>query len=318
MTRLPPSMIAVPYVVVVLVVWSGYHEYGPLPSGESLNRLAWESAFRERGVSLPAAGPREGYWGHAKPKPTADPELEWREAEFSLPARVEVDARGFQSVGEPSAPRHILILGGSVAWGAYASSIAKTYFALVADELTRAHMPVRITVLAAGGWESKNELAALRTRGLLQHPDVIVFLDGLNDLTCSKRVPVEHRVRRYLRNMTSAVQLATEQHVPVVFCLQPFLLQKRSLTRIEKRIVALSFAEAFPEPFVRSAYPLMRAGLSQLALSGDASFIDCSGALDGESATTFTDIWHFPDPGHALLADCLARGLAPIVAGTAG
>jgi GDSL-like Lipase/Acylhydrolase family len=315
MTRLPPSMIAVPYIAAVLVVWIGYHEFGPLPSGEPLNRLAWESAFRERGVSLPAAGPREGYWGHAKPQPTADPELEWREAEFSLPARVEVDARGFQSVGEPSAPRHVLILGGSVAWGAYASSIAKTYFALVADALARAHVPVRITVLAAGGWDSKNELAALRTSGLLQHPDVIVFLDGLNDLTASKRVPVEHRVRRYLRNMTSAVRLATEQHVPVALCLQPFLLQKRSLTRIEKRIVALSFAEAFPEPFVRSAYPLMRAGLSQLALSGEASFIDCSGALDGETATTFTDIWHFPDPGHALLADCLARGLAPIVAG---
>ena len=54
---------------------------------------------------------------------------------------------------------------------------------------------------------------------------------------------------------------------------------------------------------------LVDIGLRDLARSGGATFIDCSDVFATERATTFTDLWHFADPGHALLADRLAPAL---------
>ena len=149
--RLPRVLIVVPYAAAVLAAWVGYRQFGPLPSGVPLNRLAWQRAFGERGLALPPNGPREGYWGRFKPRAIADPELGWREVLFRLPGRVDIDALGFQVVGEPSAPRHMLIVGGSVAWGAYASSLGKTYFSLIAERLTANRLPVRISILDVQG-----------------------------------------------------------------------------------------------------------------------------------------------------------------------
>jgi len=122
------------------------------PSGEKLNRLAWEATFRERGLPVPPGGPRDGFWGARMPPWTPDPELGWREAEAHLPGLVEEDASGVQRLERPDARRHLLILGGSVAWGAYASSLETTYFARLARWLAQRQCPVRITVLAAGAW----------------------------------------------------------------------------------------------------------------------------------------------------------------------
>ena len=322
--RFPRGLIVLPYAAAVLAAWFGYRQLGPLPSGIPLNRLAWERAFLERGLPLPPNGPREGYWGKAKPLASADPELGWREVAFRLPGRVDTDALGFQSAGEPGAARQILILGGSVAWGAYASSFGATYFSLLAERLARDRYPARISVLATAAWDSENEIAALGGPGLARRPDLVVFLNGLNDVTDSgllrrgKSVPRAERVGRYLRNMESGRQMAAERRVPAVFCLQPFLLQKRQPSRIEKRIVELSFKDDYPQEFVRSAYPLVREGLRRVAGPQGAYFIDCSGAFDAETATTFADIWHFPDPGHRLLAECLARELEPILAHRGG
>jgi lysophospholipase L1-like esterase len=57
----------------------------------------------------------------------------------------------------------------------------------------------------------------------------------------------------------------------------------------------------------------MKTGLEALAQADGVSFVDCSGVFDAERATTFTDLWHFPDPGHALLADRLAPALLEIL-----
>lgn len=38
-------------------------------------------------------------------------------------------------------------------------------------------------------------------------------------------------------------------------------------------------------------------------------FVDASRLFAGERATTFTDLWHFSDPGHEVLAELLAGSL---------
>jgi len=86
-----------------------------LPSGEPLNRMAWEANFTERGLLVPPGGPRDGYWGARMPPQVKDPDIGWFEAEAPLPGLVEEDAAGLQRMGPPDVPRHLLILGGSVA-----------------------------------------------------------------------------------------------------------------------------------------------------------------------------------------------------------
>ena len=61
------------------------------------------------------------------------------------------------------------------------------------------------------------------------------------------------------------------------------------------------------------AYATLRGRLAELASGEGTHFVDCSRAFDGEGATVFTDLWHFSDVGHRLLAGCLAAGLAPVV-----
>lgn len=66
-------------------------------------------------------GPREGFWGRRLTPKRSDPVTRWRERALSLPGLVEIDADGLQHAGSvsPTAPR-VLIVGGSVAFGAYA------------------------------------------------------------------------------------------------------------------------------------------------------------------------------------------------------
>jgi len=281
------------------------------PSGEKLNRMAWEATFRERGLPVPPGGPRDGYWGARMPAQTRDAELGWREAEAHLPGLVEEDAAGMQRMDRPDARRHLLILGGSVAWGAYASSIETTYFARLARGLAERGWPVRITVLAAGAWTSEHELKALRLRGLALAPDAVLILDGLNDFTQGTGTEDE-RVEGYLTRMREARDLARAQGIGVVFALQPMLLHKTH-SALEERILELSL-DATAEARLRRGYARIGAGLRELAQQEGTAFIDCSGVFDAERATTFTDLWHFPDPGHALLADRLAPALLPMLA----
>jgi lysophospholipase L1-like esterase len=280
------------------------------PSGEALNRLAWEANFSERGLPVPAGGPRDGYWGARMPPQTKDPDLGWREAEAHMPGLVEEDAAGLQREDSPGARAHLLIIGGSVAWGAYASTIEATYFARLARALAAQGWPVRITVLAAGAWTSEHELRALRLRGLALDPDVILILDCLNDFT-QQRGSEEELAAGYVSRMRDARDLARAQGIAVVFALQPMLLHKRR-SAIEDRILELSL-DAPAEARLRRGYTRVRAGLRELARQEGTSFIDCADVFDGERATTFTDLWHFADPGHALLADPLARALLEVL-----
>ncbi|MFI5184205.1 MAG: SGNH/GDSL hydrolase family protein [Vicinamibacteria bacterium] len=281
-----------------------------LPSGKKLNKAAWVASFSERGQRVPEDGPRDGFWGNRMPPWTRDPEVGWHESETHIPRLVEQDSLGLQRIEADGARCHVLILGGSVAWGAYASTIKATYFGQLVSRLAESGHPVRVTVMAAGAWTSENELKAMRSRGLALAPDVVVFLNGMNDLTQGRDIAEEARVRGYLDHMHEARDVAETKGILAVFALQPALHGKRHKTPLEQRIQELMADKA---AFVPTAYPVMRDGLRGLASHAGTAVVDCSDAFSGERATTFTDIWHFADPGHRLLAECLAGGLLPIL-----
>lgn len=304
------ATLAIPLAGAVALAWYAHARLGQLPSGEALNRRAWTANFRERGLPVPPGGPRDGYWGARMPPQTKDPDLGWREAEAHMPGLVEEDAAGLQRLETPGARAHLLIIGGSVAWGAYASSIETTYFARLARALAAHGHPVKISVLAAGAWTSEHEWKALRQRGLALSPDVVMFFDGLNDFTLGN-ASEDERVTAYLSRMREARDLARARGAHVVFALQPMLLNK-SRTAIEDRILELSL-DAAGQARVRNGYARIRSGLQELARGDGTSFVDCSGVFDGERATTFTDLWHFPDPGHTLVADRLAPALLEVL-----
>ena len=295
------------------------------PSGEELNRLAWESSFQEREHKIPPGGPRDGYWGARMPKPVEDPDTGWREAEAHLAGLAEVDAQGIQWAGS-DAPRarRIAILGASVAWGSYASSIDTVYFDRLARALTPQVGPVRIAVVAAGAWDSENERRAFESRVLPLDPEVVIVINGMNDLTGSAarrrrrvgwpEVPRERAVARYLENMAAVRDLAWARHVVVVFALQPFILQKKHKTALEERVLELTFTEGLTERALARGHAELRGGVERLCRDGRARCADTSGAFDAETATTFTDAWHFADPGHELLANALLSPVAQLLA----
>jgi lysophospholipase L1-like esterase len=240
-----------------------------------------------------------------------DPDTGWHEAEMHRPGYVDQDAAGVQRYDSPEARAHVLVIGGSVAWGAYASRLDETYFAHAAQRLAALGSPVRISVLAAGAWTSEKELQAFRRDGPRLHPDVVVFLDGLNDLTQGKGLSEDARVRGYLDHLHEARDFAETKGIRVVLSLQPTLTGKRRKSAMEERVLDLMADKA---AIVPTAYARMRVELRGLEDESGTRFVDCSDALAGETPTTFTDIWHFADPGHRLLGRCLADGLAPVVA----
>jgi len=287
------------------------------PSGRELNRVAWEESYRERGLPVPEGGPREGYWGdRIKPMNLACDPLVYCEREQARPGAYAIDAEGFQHAGPVDAPFRVLVLGGSVAFGAYASEEAETYFAKLADGLAARGLPTRVDVLAAAAWVSGHELAAFLLRGGEAAPQVAVFLDGLNDLTNQDYLEPQARVRTYRQNVSGAREAARALGIDVVFALQPWPDAKKELTPIEERLVELTFAkhpDQSREVRLRS-YAEMREALADLAQEPGTFFVDCSGAFADEKATTFADYWHFSDPGHSLLARCLVDGIAPVLA----
>jgi hypothetical protein len=117
-------------------------------------------------------------------------------------------------------------------------------------------------------------------------------------------------VTYYQERMRDALVLVRASGAAVVIALQPSLL-KKSRSRIEDRLLELSL-DAAAQARVRQGYARIRAGLRELARAEGTTFADCSNVFGSEPATTFTDLWHFADPGHALLADHLAPMLLEV------
>ena len=282
----------------------------PTAKGMPLNEKAWLATFQERGLHPSHDEPREGYWGSRVNPKQKSTFLRYVERHQDIPRLIHVDKEGFQYTAVPgSKPEYsILILGGSVAYGAYASTYAETYFVKLAHLLAQKEIHAEIYVLAAGAWISTDELLAFVLKGLNKSPDMVIFFDGLNDLTNIDK-QYGRRTAAYLRNMEKAKTITAGYGMTIVYALQPFLPGKKKLTPLEKQILKMTKGVDGLAPY----YEKMRCGLRSLEDNRQAYFVDCSKIFDQETATTFTDIWHFTDPGHQMVAEYLAEKLSGII-----
>ena len=305
-------------------------------SGLNLNRAAWEATYTERNLSIPTSGPREGYWGSRLGSKVPHQQLGWHEPSRTIESLLHIDENGQQHFTPSVASNHrILIIGGSVAFGAYASSISTTYFHQLGTELEQRGTPANITVFASAAWKSIQDLSAFQIAGPEHTPTLTVFLNGLNDLTngaryntlYDERVPTpdgveysvlyhEHdysaRVAHYLENMTRAAEIAANR-TKILIALQPSLAERKNLTNTDQKLLQGSLqAHRSRDDFVAS-YAAIREGLARISNADDVYFVDCSKIFHDEKHTTFTDLWHFSNRGHHLLAIQLADAIEPIL-----
>ncbi len=302
-----------------------------------LNRRAWESSFTERGLSVPEAGPRNGYWDARISSKDPHRELRWIEKPQSLPGLLEIDKAGHQHFNSEAAQKQkVLIFGGSVAMGTYSSAIEKSYFHLLGVELERLSTPVDITVVSACAWKSRQEVTALELFGAGMQPDLVVLLNGLNDLTIGSTAdslfnePVktrdgspwtpdyhvhdyQRRTSMYLLNMQRATDWAGRNRVELLLVLQPALFEHHHPSELEELLLKdwlkpHASLEALTDGFERQ-----RLGLLSLQQMSHVHFLDSSRAFDADNKTTFTDMYHFSDPGHEMLAGQLAPVIARIL-----
>jgi len=302
-------------IVFDLAVFAaGYAVYRAfrLPDGIELNRVAWEATYRERQLPVPPGGPREGYWGEKLEPYRLQTQFGPLVCDAVAPGRYAYDAMGRQVIeAAADAPAsRLLIMGGSVAGGAYASDLAHTYFSRLGELLGQAGHPVSITVWGAGGWTTANEVPAMEWLVEREAFDVVLFLDGLNDLTEARDLPLARRLETSLENLQQARDFLHAHGVPLVIAPQPYLPDKPVKTRLERRILRL---HEFDEHH-RFAFEGLRVGLAELAAVDGVHLIDCTQVLNAETVTTFADLWHFSDRGHELLARHLAAALAPLLA----
>lgn len=331
-----PSVVALGIMAVAFYCWRIWND--PIRRGQDLNKAAWEATFLERGETIPESGPRDGYGGtrlnHNRDHP--DRAVRFIVKPARSPGLFDIDENGEQhwSASAPGKKTRIAIVGASVAWGAYASSVDRTYFAVVGRELEARGLPVEFDIVATGAWKSSQELAALRWYLKRQSPSWIVLLDGLNDLTIGATVDsfvnenvtfadgrvathvgdYEARVLSYLSNMEQAAALADGVGARLLVVLQPSLIEKAHWTRLEE-VLARNTLASFPSgEQMALCYGAMRHGLAQLERAGKLSWLDASHPFDQETATTFTDIWHFADRGQELLGKAMAGRIAELLA----
>jgi lysophospholipase L1-like esterase len=120
-------------------------------------------------------------------------------------------------------------------------------------------------------------------------------------------------VARFVANIDEARKLALERRIPVLFCLQPFILQKRRKTEIEERLLELTWAGSLTRDFLERSHAELRRSMLKVCAAEGAQCADLSGIFDDQRQTTFTDAWHFTDPGHRILATALQARIAPLL-----
>jgi hypothetical protein len=322
-------------IVFTVGAWRLASKY--INRGEDLNKKAWESSYIERKQPVPESGPREGYWGDRLGPKERDEQSVWREPEIHLAGLIEIDSQGLQYYRSSVKNRfRILIIGGSVAAGANASRISTNYFNVIGRELERSGLETEIVIAAAGAWKSIQEVRALEYHLQRLHPDVVIFLNGLNDLTSgstsktlygeptttrdgSKWTELYHehdydqRVADYLANMKGAGHISAAGRSRMLVVLQPSLNERTVRTKIEDEILKMSLEPHSSSVALTKSYTDMRKGLNALALTEEFHFLDCSRVLDVEKETVFTDIWHFTDFGHHVLGRIMAHKIAEII-----
>lgn len=298
-----------------------YHRHGPFPlaicsiqnrvisllkPGRSdLNKMAWEASFLERGLQVPPDGPREGPWGQSVIKGDKNCGfLRYCLKTVNKPGMVEIDKDAFQYTAPVANPKiRILIIGASVARGAFASSASKVYFETLSQKLQAAGLPAEIVIFATDGWISSDKTAAFADPRIKRvNPELVIFIGGLNDVTI--RPATSDGVKSYLRDMAVIGELGRLKGVHVLYVLQPTLYHKRQKSVTEQTLVRESL---FDSEVIIQDYALMATGLDQIATQKKMSFWNASGVFDSEQATIFADEWHFSDPGQSIFAEGLSK-----------
>jgi hypothetical protein len=302
--------------------------------GRALNEQAWEAGFTERGLAVPERGPREGYWG-ARLSTRRQPGERWVQAEGAQAALFAIDAQGHQHLPcrDDTPCRRLLVTGGSVGWGAYASTESATWFAHLARALADQGQPHAVTVAAAGGWKAFQEVfAGRRALALFNDVDAWLMMTGLNELTNGPIATAdEHqrgkgpdgkplprlwhardwdaRVDAFMAQLGQAKAAAAERGVRLVVVLQPALVFKQPRSALEAQVAAMSVGRFGGEAPLVDAYAALVDRAMALRAEG-VTVVDCSRAFDGDANTVFADLWHFSDVGHERLGACAAAGLS--------
>jgi len=276
--------------------------------GNKLRMKAWNASFTERGLEVPEKGPRDGRNGdRITPKRCSISDCKHLSA---IPGIIEIDEYGFQYAGrKEEASPNILIIGGSVAWGAAASDIENTYFDKLYHKLNTKYPDIGISVLASASSTSGTDLYSFVNKGIGKNPDIVIFLNGLNDITVQEAVV--KNAGDYILNMKTAIKIADLSGIKTVIIRQPYPGSKKIKTDFEKRIMEISEDEY--EKTIIPHYKYIGAGLQKIADGENVYYIDAAGCFENESETTFSDQWHFSDPGQELLAECIYSGLLPII-----
>ena len=327
--------------VIAFGIWTSFKTIDdPIARGKDLNQRAWDITYTERGLAIPETGPRDGYWGERIDRKAPHPVVSWTEPNVELDDILQIDNNGMQFFHPASKPTaEVLFVGGSVAFGTYASGHDETYFCQLGKALERAGLNTRISVFAAGAWKSVQDLKAVEFYTQeFSKPDVVVFLNGLNDLTNGSNAKAlfgqktqpkdgsawnylyhEHdyqaRVDLYLENMRRAAEFSAKNKQQMLVVLQPALFEKTKLTATEQELLEGSLLPHESASALLKSYADIRQGLLELAQQPHVAYVDASRLFNDETATTFTDIWHFSDVGHEMLAqsmlDVIQKLLAP-------
>ena len=253
--------------------------------------------------------------------------LGWIEKPNQIPGKVAVEQDGLQYYHSSKAnPATVMIVGGSVAWGSYASSINDTYFHVLGEELDQTDTPANLIIVAAGAWKSFQEVLALRILRADRHVDAVVILDGLNDLLNGPTAhepydfnsmyhagDFDERVKFYLDNIHECTVVNASQHINTLVVLQPSLFERTHPSARGAVLILVTVYSDKKAEELRKRYQEMRDGLEKLAQSGEIKLLDASRLFDAERATTFTDAWHFSDPGHEILGKAIAPVLADML-----
>jgi len=206
-------------------------------SGNKLRMTAWSTSFTQRGLDVPETGPRDGKNGQRiTPNRCMVTDCTHLSA---IPGIIEIDESGFQYAGnKEEASPDILIIGGSVAWGTGASNIENTYFDKLYNMLKANYPEIGITILAGARSTSGKDVYAFVDKGLDKKPDMVLFLNGLNDITVQE--PVIKRAGDYLLNMRTTIKIAELDEIDMVIIRQPYPGNKTLKTELERRVLELS------------------------------------------------------------------------------
>lgn len=315
--------------VIVGGIWKWLDDSEARAKG--LSGQVWETTYIERGLAVPPGGPRVGFSGERAWPKVAHRELGWIEPPAQIPGVLEVNIDGLQRYQPRMKPQfRLLIVGGSVAYATFASKIESTYFYHLGQYLEQEKSPTDIAIFATGAWKSSQDIKAFEIFvNRFGKPNLVVFINGLNDLTNGANANVVHgmvtktldgsrwtaeyhehdfdqRVAVYLEKMKKAATFADGHEIKMFVVLQPALFLKTPRSKLEQQLLEATPIWRDAGDVLARAYATMRSGLRDLADAEGFDMLDATRPFQGESRTTFTDVWHFSDAGHQMFADVVS------------